>query len=424
MENKCNLLSIISLLLTFLMLVCSVGCDSKVSAASVDLMNGIAAEKVKGNSIDDKFIIAETELAFDMFKDSFSESNGNNMLVSPISVSLALSMTANGADGDTRKEMESYLGRGISLDNLNKYYKTYLNTLPNSDKASLSIANSIWFKDSKQFSVKESFLQTNANWYGASIYKSPFDTSTVSDINVWVKSHTNGRIDKMVESIDQNTIMYLINAVAFQGEWAQKYTDKSVSKGTFTTADREFQTAEFMLSNESYYLDDGSATGFVKHYSGNRYAFVALLPNAGTTVSDYIGSLTAEKFAKAYEEKDATVEVRAYIPKFSYSYELTLNNQLKAAGIPTAFDKDNANFKNLGQADGNIYIADVLHKTAITLDEAGTVASASTKVDMAVKMSATVETPKVVKLDRPFVYMIIDTVRGMPLFLGSVMSVE
>ncbi|MBO5745653.1 MAG: serpin family protein [Clostridia bacterium] len=423
MKTKSLLFSSVCLLLAVCMMFTAVGCDSSVSAAAVDLMDGVTAEKVKGNPIDDKFIAAETDFALGLFQNAYKETDGQNLLMSPVSVSVALSMAANGADGDTLKELENFLGRGIELQDLNKYYKTYLTTLPNSEKANLSMANSIWFKDSKRFEVNNSFLQTNANWYNADVFKAPFDKSTVTDINNWVKDNTDGRIDKMVDSIGDRTLMYLLNAVSFTGEWAVKYTDSAVSKGTFTTSDRKFQTAEYMFSKESLYLDDGKATGFIKHYSGDRYAFAALLPNNGTSLKDYVNGLTAERLNKTLQEKDASVEVNAYIPKFSYSFELTLNDQLKK-NIPLGFDEDKANFKRMGKADGNIFISDVLHKTAITVDEAGTVASASTKVEMADKMSAAPHSPKTVKLDRPFLYMIIDTAQNIPIFIGALESVE
>ena len=405
------------------MMFTAVGCDSSVSAAAVDLMDGVTAEKIKGNPIDDKFIAAETDFALNLFQNAYKETDGQNLLMSPVSVSVALSMAANGADGDTRKELESFLGRGIGLQDLNKYYKTYLTTLPNSKKANLSMANSVWFKDTKRFEVNKGFLQTNANWYNAGVFKAPFDKSTVTDINNWVKDNTDGQIDKMVDSIDDRTLMYLLNAVSFEGEWAMKYSEDAVSKGTFTTSDRKFQTAEYMFSKESLYLDDGKATGFIKHYSGDRYAFAALLPNQGITLKDYISGLTAEGLNKTLQKKDASVEVNAYVPKFSCSFEMTLNEQLKT-DIPLAFNEDKANFKNLGRSDGNIFISDVLHKTAITVNEAGTVASASTKVEMADKMSAGPHSPKTVRLDRPFLYMIIDTARNIPIFIGALESVE
>ncbi len=127
---------------------------------------------------------------------------------------LALAMTANGADGQTKAEMEELLGGNIKLNDLNEYLYALVKNMPSNEKNKLKISNSIWFKDADQFSVNKDFLQTNANYYNVVVYKSAFDSQTVKDINNWVNENTDGMIDKILEQINENEIMYLINAVA------------------------------------------------------------------------------------------------------------------------------------------------------------------------------------------------------------------
>ena len=129
-------------------------------------------------------------------------------------------MTANGAANETLSQMEEVLGKDIPLEELNEYLYYYVNNLPSEEKSKLNIANSIWFRDDEdRLTVEKDFLQKNADYYNAAIYKSPFDDQTLQDINYWVKTNTDGMIDKILEKIDDDSIMYLINAIVFDAEW-------------------------------------------------------------------------------------------------------------------------------------------------------------------------------------------------------------
>ncbi|TAH70847.1 MAG: serine protease, partial [Anaerolineaceae bacterium] len=344
-------------------------------------------------------------------------------LVSPISVMLALSMTANGADGDTLAQMEKVLGKDIPIDELNEYLYYYANNLPNEEKSKQLIANSIWFRDDEdRLVIEKDFLQTNANYYNAEIYKSPFTDQTLKDINNWVNINTDGMIDKIIDQIDDDTIMYLINAIVFDAEWKVIYTKGDIYQGEFTAIDGSKQISEFMVSGESLYLDDGSATGFIKPYYNNKYSFVALLPNEGITIENYINNLSGEELLKTIRSPEMTV-VNTTMPKFSYEYEIRLNDILKNMGMSDGFNPTKASFTRMGRSSrGNIYIGEVLHKTFISLDELGTKAGAVTKVEM--KDESAIMDMKIVKLDRPFLYAIIDNSTKLPLFIGTLMDLK
>ena len=178
-------LVIISLLLVCAMAVNLTGCTMEVQAKN--LMDGITPNNV--NALDDlsSGSADTTDFAIRLFKQT--NEDGKNTLISPLSVLCALAMTANGADGETREQMEAVLG--MSVEELNLYLYSYINSLPQGEKYKLSVANSIWFKDDSRFTVNQSFLQTNADYYGAEIYKSPFDKQTLKDINNWVKNETD-----------------------------------------------------------------------------------------------------------------------------------------------------------------------------------------------------------------------------------------
>jgi serine protease inhibitor len=393
------------------------GCATKVYAA--DLTDGIAANTVAGKAADEDFIQNSANFAAELFKKSVS--NGENSLVSPLSVMLALAMTANGADTQTRVEMETVLGGEIPLEDLNEYLYSYVKKLPSGGKYKLGIANSIWFRDDEdRLTVEKDFLQKNADYYGASAYKAAFDDKTLADINGWVKDKTDGMIDKILDQIDVDTEMYLINALVFDAEWDTVYKKNDIYTGSFTSYSGAKRDVPMMSSEETKYVNDGRATGFIKDYKDGKYSFLALLPNEDVPIDGYIESLTGEGLLNAVSSAQ-NAHVYAELPKFSYDYTVKLNDALRALGMPTAFDGGAADFSRLGRsAYGNLYIGEVLHKTFISVDELGTKAGAVTKVE--IKAESAIQ-GYYVKLNRPFVYAIIDNTTNLPLFLGAVMDI-
>ena len=418
---KKTFLAILSLILICSMAVNLTGCATKVQAA--DLMEGVHANTVTGKAADDAFAQSQMRLAVELFQSSVLESKDENVLISPLSIQLALAMTANGADGNTKAEMEALLGGEISLEDLNEYLYSYMNNLPSAEKYKLQIANSIWFRDDEgRLQVEKDFLQKNADYYGAQAYKAAFDDQTLKDINNWVKDHTDGMIDSILDQIDEDAVMYLINALVFDAEWQHVYDKSDVYKGKFTNINGTEKQVDMMHSEETVYLQDKNAIGFMKPYSGSKYNFAVLLPNEGVDIYEYIAGLTGESLMEILSTPQLGM-VMATLPKFSYEYELTMNDVLKELGMPSAFIGDTADFSKMAHSSrGNIYIGDVLHKTFISVDELGTKAGAVTKVQMNDESAPMSEW--VVTLNRPFVYMIIDNETNLPVFIGTVMDVQ
>lgn len=417
--NKLYVKRIVSIIVMTGVIFSTTGCSNKIKSAN--LMKNVKASVVEKKELDENFIKHTANFSVKLFQKSTKENESS--MISPVSVMMALSMTANGADTGTKKEMEQLLAGGGSIDELNEYLYAYKNQLPSDSDNRLSLANAIWFRDDKdQLKVEPDFLQKNANYYGAEAYESPFDKTTVDDINQWVKDHTDGMIDNMVDRINKDSIMYLLNAVVFDAKWENPYTKNDVNSGEFTAWDGTIRSVDMMTSDESMYLDDGTATGIIKNYKGGQYSFVALLPNEGTNVNDYLESLTGEHLLSIIENAQSTTVVTR-IPKFSYNYTIKMNDALIELGLQTAFDSDAADFSKLGSSsDGNIYIGEVLHKSYISVDELGTKAGAVTKVEMATESA--METRHEVLLNRPFVYAIIDNNTKLPIFLGTVMDIN
>ena len=413
----------ISLAIICLHLVCAMavnltGCTMKVQAK--DLMEGITPNNV--DALDDLSSqnADVTDFAIRLFK--ASNENGKNTLISPLSVLCALAMTANGAEEETLAQMEEVLG--MTTDELNLYLYSYMKNLPQGDKYKLSLANSIWFTDDERFTVNQDFLQTNADYYGADIYKAPFNNQTCKDINNWVKDKTDEMIPEILDKIPADAIMYLVNALAFEAEWSEIYEKQQVKDGKFTKEDGTKQEVELMYGVEGTYLEDENGIGFKKYYKGGKYAFIAMLPNEGVNVSDYVASLDGESLNALLNNTQHTT-VHTAIPKFETEYSVEMSEILRGMGMTEAFDMYSANFKGIGtSSDGNIHISRVLHKTFISVGEKGTKAGAVTVVEAADGAAMEPQEPKEVYLDRPFVYMLIDCENNIPFFIGTMMDVN
>lgn len=406
----------ISILLIIVMLCSMVGCSAKIK--SEDLMKDKKLGVVSDTKETAEANVALTDFGIRLFQESLDCEK--NTLISPISVVYALAMTANGAKGETLEQMEAVLG--MSVEELNPYLYHYQKNLPQNKKYEMNLANSIWFTDDEKFHVEDDFLQLNADYYSADIYKTAFDEQTVKDINNWVKQNTKDMIPKILEEIPEHAVMYLVNTLAFEAEWQSIYYKQQVREGEFTCADGTKQQVEFMYGSEHTYLEDENTIGFLKYYKDQEYAFVALLPKENMNIADYIAGLDGGQINHLIENRiEGTVEVS--IPKFETEFEIEMKDVLENMGMPIAFDDKAADFSGLGTwTDGNIYINQVLHKTFISVAEKGTKAGAATLVEMDGESSA--RDPKEVYLNRPFVYMLIDCRTNIPFFIGTTVQVN
>ena len=378
-----------------------------------DLMEGVEPREVEGTMVPSTFTESQMALAWKLFREVYDEEPNGNVLISPLSIQLALAMTANGASGQTRKEMEALLGGGKSMEELNEYLYSYVKRLSSEEACKLAIANSIWFRD--DFQADREFLQTNADYYGSQIYKAKFDKRTLKDINRWVDIHTDGMIEEILQEIDPATVMYLINALAFDAEWKDIYTSDAIHDGSFTSISGEVQTVEMMGALENGYIVTENARGFVKDYQSGRYSFVALLPNEGVSLDAYIADLDATELKSALVDANGK-SAFVYLPKFSYEYEIDLNDCLQELGMTTAFGGF-ADFSGMAEPSKELHIGNVTHKTYISVDERGTRAGAVTVVAM--NNGCGMEPVETLYLDRPFLYMIIDHATYLPIFIGT-----
>ena len=385
---------------------------------AVNLTDAVKAGTSEKLDADDVFKASQMKLTVDLLKGAAKdpESENKDLLISPLSVSQALAMTANGAKGETLAEMEKLLGDTLDIYKLNRYYSGYTDSLTKEQDAKLHLANSLWVRnDESLIQVPESFLKTAKDYYHADAFSAPFDQSTVKDVNNWVNYHTHEMIPELIKQMDPNWIMLLINALAFEAEWSNPYDEYHISPQVFHAYDGD-TTVEMMRSNEYRYLEDENATGFIKQYKGGEYSFAAILPNESLSVYDYIEKMTPESLQNMLENQSNEV-VWTLLPKFKYNYSITMNEMLKNLGMKNALSSG-ADLTGLNSL-GNSYIDLVLHKTFIQVDERGTKAGAATLVAMAAGAALEPE-PKYVTLDRPFIYAIIDRETNLPVFIGTV----
>lgn len=372
---------------------------------------------------------AMSNLAVALLKQEITNSDGN-ILISPDSIATAMIMAQSGAKGNTLSEIDKAITRGISIDD----YIAFLNGIHKQGNANSGLksdpvvskytsANSMWISDIFADAVQEDFINKNKNDLNAEVFFKSFDKDVVKDINQWVNKNTDSYIPEIIDQVDVEAVMYLINAVVFSSPWADPYNDSQVDKdGKFTDIDGKEQKVNMLNGDASAYMVLNGANGMVKQYA-NGFAFVGIVPPEGTDIDKYISSLNGNDIVDAFNNlKEA--DVVTYLPEFTYEYDTSLVNTLKAMGIKEAFTED-ADFSNMFKEEaGHFHIDDVIHKTFIELNQNGTKAAAATAIVM--KTDA-MEMPQgetvTISLDRPFVYMITDN-SGTPVFIGAVKTIN
>ena len=369
-----------------------------------------------GDVTDETFRRAAATFALSLFRESAGE---ENRLLSPASALMCFAMLANGTAGTTRAETEAALG--ISLAELNPALYAYAGMLRAAGCA--GIASSMWICDDDTLTVEPSFLQTNADFFAADIYRAAFNNSTVRDINRWVKDRTDGMIKKILDELTPDNMLCLINAMTFDAKWQNPYSEKSNRReGTFTNADGTRSDVTYLTSSEWLYLAGDGVQGFMKPYAGGKYHFVALLPDEGRTPAETAATLDGDAWlallAGASSEK-----VLTKTPAFEMSGRVDLIEALRAMGLTEVFDENRADLSAMGHyGDNGLYCSAMRQDVYLRLDADGTKAAAATiaMIDECTSAGPDETPPREVYLTRPFLYAVVDAETNLPLFLGSV----
>lgn len=367
--------------------------------------------------VDTEFVRRNTEFAFKIFNQLNEEDEENNIFISPISISTALAMTYQGAETTTKEAMAKVLEYyDMDIEILNEDYKNLLQHLTKLDKKiELNMANSIWIREGEP--VNEDFLLINKKFYDALIKELDFSKNEAADIiNHWISDTTNKKITEMIEPpISPDTLMYLINAVYFKGQWTRKFDKKNTYSAVFHAEDGSTQEVMMMTLDAEAEYGQGTDFQVVRLPYGNGHiAMYCILPKEGVSINDFTKSLNREKWdniKSTIEEEDNVV---VNLPRFKLEYGIkSLKDSLKALGMKEAFS-DMADFSGIRN---DVYIHDVFHKAVIEVNEEGSEAAAATVVEMRV---TSVAEPIIFSADRPFIFVIADDNTGTILFIGKV----
>lgn len=346
--------------------------------------------------------------------------DGENVMISPVSILSALALAEAGAGGETLKEMEKAFG--CSREDLQAWMKAWKDSLKTGETTRLNVASSFWYREN--FTPNEKYLKAIKTGFDAEAYPSQFNDETVAAINRWCKENTYDMIPKILDQLSEEQVALLLNAVAFEGKWETPYEDHQVRKETFTAAGGGKQKATMLYSTEKTYIHDEKVSGFIKPYRDG-YSFVAILPEKGVSVADYMKGLDGKAFRNLLASSEKA-EVYAKIPEFQSEYSADgLVDVLQNMGVRQAFDDGKADFSAMGSCEsGKLYISDILHKTFIELNREGTRAAAVTGIICGTTSVQPPEKTYEVYLDRPFLYAIIDDDTQTPMFIGAVMNLE
>lgn len=340
--------------------------------------------------------------------------NNQNLIISPLSVSFAMNMTSNGANGQTltdiRKTMEV---DGFTEDQVNSYYHNLITNLPDLDpNTTLKIANSIWYANN--FTVLPAFIKTNTDFYNAEVKALDFSdkTGSANTINSWVSAQTNNKIQKIIEQINDGARMFLINAIYFKSSWKTRFDAAKTYKAPFHLADNSTVQADFM-TNERVDMKTAydNGTNVVElPYSNSKYSMVMIMPY--DDVKTFALGLDSAKWQSLMSKLTAT-KSQITIPKFKFSYNIELTDILKSLGMGIAFSGQ-ADFSRIA-AGGGVAITEVKHMAYIDVNEDGTEAAAATEVGVGITAPAPTNV-----FSKPFIFAIREMKTGLILFAGIV----
>lgn len=415
---KKRLIKLIALAMCAAMLT---GCAA--SGGVKNLTDGVNAADVTLPEVNDYTMIGDLGAGLMQYA---AAQEAENPVLSPLSAYLCLAMLMPGANENTKAEFEKILGAdwdyvsALAADIAAQLEKTGGST-------KLDLANSIWTDDDKAV-IEEEWLKTVKAYFGPDIYSADLPSDgALKAINKWVNDKTNGMIPKLHdENYDKDTIMVLLNALYMKAEWAHKFEGQDTYDREFTKADGSAVTVPFMNMFEAYesYIKTDDAEGIMLPYDDGRLAFIALKPDDGDA-RKYAAGFTGAKLKEALAAAKADTFVTVNMPKFDTEYSVYLTDALKAMGMTDAFDPFLADLTGAGRGvDGPLYISYVFQRVKVDVDEEGTEAAAVTEIATAKGCALPADEPIVLTFDKPFVYAIVDTETGVPLFAGVMENPE
>ena len=374
-----------------------------------------------------QLIEADNAFGLEIFQKIREESDKENIMISPLSISVALAMAYNGADGATKTEMENALKlNGLTPEQINSSYKMLIAALQSLDEdVVFELANAIFYAEG--FEVKSPFIKTNQDYYDAKVESIDFSSpSSVKHINDWVAEKTHDKIDKIVESLSPDDRMVLLNAIYFNGIWSVKFDEDGTKMHNFNRMDGVNIEVPMMNKEDKLDYTTNSLFSAIKlPYGTGQYNMVVLLPGSDKNSADIIDELSADNWNEWMESFETEEHVVVTMPRFKFAFELQLNNVLKKMGMQKAFVSSQSDFTKITD-DKKLYISSVVHKSFIDVNENGTEAAAVTSVTFSTtSIGPGDQIPKIYfTVNKPFVFAITEKDTGAILFVGEVQNPE
>jgi serpin B len=390
--------------------------DGNASAVSQSLMpDGITSTETQDEQFDN-----DNDFAYNLFRTIYERNGGeSSIIVSPISVGYLLGMLHEGADGETRRQINNVLGLGGSVQEINEYFKKLMDEAPNVDPTvTVKTANSMFVVSG--YKLIPQYKADMQNYYNALADEVGYDENSIVDrINNWCKKNTDGMIPKILKNgeLNPNRRMYLLNAVYFNASWTSKFDPRSTHDLDFVTLDGKTVKMPMMhLETKAVYGKNDLCKMLCLPYGNKAYSMVVLLPNKGKTTGDIIRNLSAQKL-KEWQSQMRTRDVDILMPRFTTESETHLEDILSSMGMPRAFSEDSAEFPNMIQKPKvALFVSMMKQKAKIEVNEEGTKAAAVTVAEMAEKSLPSYE---YFYASRPFVYYIMEKSTGAIFFMGT-----
>jgi len=372
-------------------------------------------------TVDYGLVKADNEFGFTLFNGLTESSPHENIFISPLSITIALQMCYNGADGETKTQMAEVMNiAGMPTEALNHSNQQLIWHLTSSEEVRLQIANSLWARKGVPF--HEEFINGLQEYYDASANERDFENPAVlSEINGWVSEKTNGKIDRILSQLDPMAILVLINAVYFKGAWFDQFNSNITEEDDFYLHNGGTQKVQMMFKRDDYsYLEADDFQAVKLPYKDRSYEMVIILPAEGEDLSEFMKNKSASWWGETmvnFAKRDG----RLYLPRFKVEYDLELNDALIGMGMPDAFTAAKADFSGITPFEP-AWISRVIHKTFIEVDEEGTEAAAVTAIEMVGSMAPEMDPsePFSMLVNRPFFCGIIERNSGAILFMGTI----
>ena len=370
---------------------------------------------------EESIIESSNNFSFDIFSRMNQADPNSNIFISPLSISIALSMTANGAAGDTKAVIKAALHQSdLTDEEINKAYKSLSDFLMNLDpKVVLQLANSNWYSD--EYRIKEAFKALLLEYYDAEVKGADFQNPGTKDqINDWIETKTNGKIQDMIDQIPPDAVMYLINAIYLKATWKYEFDKEETEKRPFTLANGSTVNTDMMFA-EGVKASVSHQNDFLYAelpYGNGQFVFSIILPHDASELNDIIEQIDTGDFSNIISNSD-TGTYQVYLPKFKFEYKSTLNSVLAVKGMEQSFGPS-ADFSNLFEENLSLFISRILHQSFIEVDEEGTEAAAATVVQ--VSLTSIGGGKPTIMVNKPFAFFIREKHSNSILFAGKLID--